>query len=344
MSFPGGILKGVQDAASSLAGVGSSPKNTGPAADFVNADLDARFYETKSENWYKALPYGFKWVNSDGASFYFLLPINPSNLHVDTHFATNVTTSLYGVIEEHSEQRFFDIAIEGTTGIAPRYTGMIADQAVAANTKAIKSDGRMSMSDTSDGGRAQLGANIAGGLFSRTVATVNTALNKAQGVLGSITGNKDMNRTGVFLDQTGYIAFHRLFKFFLSYKADLAGIDPYNPDAEFVERERTGAAKSAHPLVFFNYKDNCQYDCSIVSFKLKRNNEKPMLYDYSIILRAYNIRSCEARDESGDLDRVKALGLDKTPSSATFGDLKGTVEGVKRFAGSVLGGFNPIGG
>ena len=342
MGFPGNVLKGIQDGASSLAGVSGPKTKSTNTASTINDDLDASFYETKSENWYKALPYGFKWVDNTGTPFYFLLPINPSNLHVDTHFATNIVTSLYGVVEEHSEQRFFDIVIEGTTGIAPRYTGMVEGELAAANLKPIKSDGRVSMSDTSDGGRAQLGVALGGGLFSRTIATVNTALNKAQSTIGSITGNKDMNRTGVFLDKTGYIAFHRLFKFFLKYKANLVGVDPLNTSAPFIENNRD-AAKGQHPLVFFNYKDNCQYDCSVLSFKLKRNNERPLLYDYSIVLRAYNIRSCETTVNL-DVDKVKDLGLDRTPSSVTFGDLKLTVEGVKRSVSSVLGGFNPIGG
>ncbi len=333
-----GILKGIQDAASSITNGSIRPK--AGVSDISNEWLDARFYETKHSNWYKALPYGFRWVNNAGEAFYFLLPINPSNLHVDAHFATNVTTSLYGVIEEHSEQRFFDIAIEGTTGMAPRYTGMIEGSLAKANQDPIKSEGRMSMSDTSDGGRAQLGANLAGGLFSRTVASVNTALNKVQGVASSLTGNKDSNRSGVFTDRTGYTAFHRLFKFFLCYKADLVGFDPHNPE-QLIDTQRTDALR--HPLVFFNYKDNQQYDCSIVGFKLKRNADKPMLYDYSIVLRAYNLRSCEAAEDQTN-NKLSTLGLDKTTSSSAFGTVKNAAEGAKRMVGSVLGGFNPIGG
>ena len=319
----GNVLKGVQDAVGKALTGPSKPSNPGgPSA------LDKHAYELKTENWYKALPYGFKWTDAGtDKNFYFLLPINPQNIAIDAYFATNITTSLYGVVEEHSEQRMFDISIEGTTGIAPKYTDMYED---GASTKDIGS--RLSYGDTSDGGRAQLGADIAGGLFSRTVATVNTTLNKAQGLVGQLSGNNDMNRTGVFLDKTGYAAFHRLFKFFLQYK-------------DTIVSKPLDAGKEHAPLVFLNYKDNQQYDCSIVSFRIRRNADKPMLYDYSIQLRAYNLQSISDKKVTvTEEDRKTLLGLDRVPSSTVFGQVKSFSEGAKRMVGSVIGGFNPIGG
>lgn len=319
----GNVLKGVQDGVAAALG---AKKPSNQAATSTSA-LDKFAYETKPENWYKALPYGFKWtdVNSN-KNFYFLLPINPSNIGIDSYLATSVTSSLYGVIEEHSEQRFFDISIEGTTGIAPKYVDVYEE-----GGKPAKSDGRLSYGDTSDGGRAQLGADIAGGLFSRTVASVNTVLNKAQNVVGSLTGNNDLNRTGVHLNNNGYVAFHRLFKFFLQYKDTLVNVP-------------LDAGKEHAPLVFLNYKDNCQYDCSVLSFRLRRDADRPMLYHYSIQLRAYNLRSINGSVSALEEDRKKALGLDRTPSSTAFGQVKSASEGAKRLVGSVIGGFNPLGG
>jgi hypothetical protein len=99
-------------------------------------------------NWYQALPYGFKNVRRDGSVRIMFLPISPSNIQVVTHYATNIVPTLYGTVEEHSEQRYFDITISGTTGFSPRYPHMLdskdegnADLAstneIAANQAAI---------------------------------------------------------------------------------------------------------------------------------------------------------------------------------------------------------------
>lgn len=328
---------------------GSSKKSAADSVDISrlggkgNELIDGNFYDTATvsarNNWYKALPYGFRWRNRAGQEYYMMLPISPSNLNITTHYATNVVTTLYGTVEEHSEQRYFDIVIEGTTGMTPRYMDVMKEGELS-KLSAISSDGRLSYGDTTDG-RLTISTDIAGGFFAKTIGTVNAALNKAADL---VDGRKADDRSGVFVDKTGYLAFHRLYKFFLMYKADMVGLDPSDPTkqpATTVRTPATGGA-TAHPLLFLNYKDNCSYHCSIQRFSLRRSADQPMLYQYSIVLRAYNIG--KIKDLTGfTYDRKKDLGLNGVNESSLLSEAKRISDGAKQIVGATLGGFNIFG-
>src|SRR4051812_8540541 len=83
---------------------------------YTNAD-----YSPVLTNWFTAKPYGFRFTPKEGQVKVMYLPIGPSNLTITTHFATSITPTIYGTVEEHSPVRYFDIAIEGTTGMAPKF-------------------------------------------------------------------------------------------------------------------------------------------------------------------------------------------------------------------------------
>lgn len=315
----------------------NATKNSVPATDFINKELDSQFYATEPTNWFKAPPYGFRWQDRFGKQTFMMLPINPSNLTITTHYATNVVTTLYGTIEEHSEQRYFDIEIVGTTGLSPRYT-QAYQPGELAQLKGKSSPGRMSYGDATDG-RIGISSDIAGGFFAKTIGTVNAALNKAQDV---INGREDQNRSGVYLNQTGYMAFHRLYKFFLKYKADMVGIDPDSPGVIDSDPRKPGEDNGSHPLMFLNYKDNCKYHCSIQRFTLTKSTENPMLYNYRIILRAYNIEALDAlKGDAGN--RLADFGLDGVKSSSLLTEVKDISNSAKQIFGAALGGINILG-
>src|SRR5665213_1438313 len=96
-----------------------APPQIGGSSSNVGNDVgSAEPYEVTSTNWYKSLPYGFAFFDigskaSDNAKSTIWLPISPNNITTTTNFATNVITTLYGVVEEHSEVRFYDITISG---------------------------------------------------------------------------------------------------------------------------------------------------------------------------------------------------------------------------------------
>ena len=143
--------------------------------------------------------------------------------------------------------------------------------------------------------------------------------------------------TGVSIDSginpktSGYLAFHNLYRFLLLYKQDAAGLITNKPYAR-------------HPLTFLNYKDNLQYDCAIMKFDLKRSATQPMLYNYTIIMRAYNLKTIGSGLEAGAVgDKLSELGLDGVGGSA-FQKLKGLSNGAKGVMGAVSGGLNVFGG
>ena len=277
-------------------------------ADKAMLNLDA-VYPTEYSNWYKQQPYAFVFTDHNDQVYKFNLPISPSNLTRTTHFATNVITTMYGTIEEHSQQRYFDINISGTTGMAPLFATykkisgsigsmphlIIDDNNIPENIKLTipPNRGRQPFRINSFLGSV---ADTAG-FARRTTNLIANIADQANDLLSSDT----VAPTGISSNNiyTGYAAFHNFYKFLLKYKQDVAN----NTNA---------TNRKKHPLTFICWKDNTQYDVAINSFQLMRDANDPMLYKYSISLRGYNLNKAGA---SGDVslekeaDRLSSLGL-----------------------------------
>ena len=315
-----------------------APTNTGTANKSILGDITTSIadaeqfsYSVNQKDWYSAKPYGFRWTDRSGGQMVMFLPISPNNLHVTTNFATNLVPTLYGTVEEHSEVRYFDIVIEGTTGMAPKYiqpwptsTGGIGttEQTASHDPQTNKLNGR---------GSFPIAQGVAaGGFFSQTISALTSTLDKAADL---IAGAAPVN-TGVFTNQSGYLAFHNLYRFLLRYKADVSGQDG-----------GAGQRTTAHPLQFFNYKDGNQYDVAVRNFVLRRSADDPLMYQYQITLRGYNIRSTgDDGIKAEDLNsRLAALGLSGINSSSLLGDIKSVSSQVKGILGSSVGGINVLG-
>lgn len=302
----------------SLSDVFSAAKSLIGEADLgfdISTEGDEGTYEIIHNNWYTAKPYGFRFTPRDGKQSTMFLPISPSNLTISTNFATNLIPTLYGTVEEHSPVRYYDIVIEGTTGMAPKFIE-------EGNQNKKPKLGRASF-EISQGL-----SNIAGGFFSKTLGLVDQIKNKASELISGVP----KAQTGIFLDQTGYLAFHNLYIFLLKYKKDAAGVD--------------GSTKirEKHPLTFFNYKDNNEYDVVVKNFTLRRSAENPMLYYYQITLRGYNLRSADSKDVADQTaDRLAALGLDGVDSSSLLGNIKKTASNVRGVLGPLGAGINILG-
>lgn len=261
-----------------------------------------------SENWYKQSPYTFVFTNSADRSYKFNLPIAPSNLTITTHFATNIISTMYGTVEEHSQQRYFDINITGTTGMAPTYanyekidnlTKKFYDKVKKAG--GIDEPGRSSFTVKTK--LAEAADSI--GFARRTTNLISNIVDQA----GDILGETLPPPTGISTSstQTGYAAFHNFYKFLLKYKQDTAN----NTSAD---------NRKAHPLKFICWKDNTQYDVAVNSFQLIRDANDPMLYKYSISLRGYNLNQAGAdtgATREDEIDRLSSLGL--SSSGGVFG-------------------------
>lgn len=290
--------------------------STGPQAENSQKPIyEGADYKPVPSNWFTAKPYGFRFTPKSGAVKVMYLPIGPSNLNIVTQFATNIIPTIYGTVEEHSPVRYHDITIEGTTGMTPKFVEPVDPSTVQALSGRSAFTVQQSLSTE------------AKGFLSKTLSTYSTLQNPTE---------RSTAVTGVFLDQTGYLAFHNLFRFFLQYKKDVAGIN------KEVRKEN-----SAPPLVFFNQKDNNEYSVAIKSFVLRRDKEHPMLYFYSISLRGYDLTDLNSTTSSNKVttseELLTNLGLDGVRSSTFLSKAKDIASSTRDMLGSIATGINQLG-
>lgn len=308
-------------------------------------------YQVNEFNWYQSLPYGFSFYNLKASENYgnavptstVYLPIAPNNINIVTHFATNIITTLYGIVEEHSEVRYYDITIAGTTGIAPRYTQPFS----GISSITAVSPGRQNFNESTV-------SPLLGSIASvSAIATLSNPLNgflqAAPDLLAANDAN-NKNHSGVGTRQTGYWAFHQLYQFFLKYKNDASqtGVDN-DVEADLVGGLISGAAKflfkkdigsafsgvsekerKVHPIQFLNYKDGNKYDCVPISFTLTRSSENPMMYHYNIKLRAFNMRSVTTSPAAAS--QLAKLGITgSVETDSLFQSFGGAVSDITAF-------------
>jgi len=315
------------------------PSRPAPTQTAIRPGTDHNLYEVIKSNWYKALPYGFRFVSRSGESKYIFLPISPQNLSIVTHMATNVHTTLYATVEEHSEQRYFDIVIEGTTGIAPEYPAYKSKLTGSPNNPIATplNDGNQSSPEAilpvssryAYPDKTFIDAGLLGGFGGKTIGVINSIEKNVNQLLN---GGKN-EQIGVADHVSGYLAFHTLYQFLLKYKQDTASGGAYT--------------KNLHPLYFLNYKDNNEYKCAVQRFVLKRDISNPMLYKYQIVMRAYDLRTI-GQDDKINSDRIlgirrELLGLNGVKSASLMADIKSKAQNVKNVIGGVLGGFDILG-
>lgn len=248
---------------------------------------------TFRENWFKQKPYAFQFTPRKGNPQVFNLPIAPSNLNIVTHFATNVISTMYGTVEEHSEQRYYDITISGTTGMAPKYykPGEAGTESIPPSNFPTSGRAGYAVKDSF--------TNKGSGFAKRTLSLISSVTSSVEDLFGL----KDAPTSGIDLNATGYIAFHNFYKFLLVYKKDASG-------------ESSTKRRVKHPFKFINYKDNNEYDVAIQNFNLTRDAGNPMLYSYNITMRAYNLRDVTSVINDTDTGaRLEALGLDGIKTS-----------------------------
>lgn len=295
--------------------------STGPSSDPTgNPFYEGAAYQPILSNWFTVKPYGFRFTSRKGEETVMNLPLGPSNLSIVTQFATNLIPTITGTVEEHSPVRYYDITIEGTTGMTPRFV-----EPSSGSASNIGELGRSAFTVQ------QSLSTLAGGFFKKTLAAAQNVFNSA---LELVLGRSAT--TGIYLDQTGYLAFHNLYRFFLQYKKDVAG------DGNVAPRKSEAA-----PLVFFNYKDGNEYSVVIKTFMLRRDKENPMLYSYNITLRGYDLRNIKDTVGSNkvvDSETLLAnLGLDGVKSSTILSEIKAKADLARDILGSVANGVNQLG-
>jgi len=160
---------------------------------------------------------------------------------------------------------------------------------------------------------------------------------KAVSAVGGLFGsNTPKPETALYTDQTGYMAFHNLYRFLKRYQQNAAGLNltgvPGLPQG------------TTHPLSFFNYKDGNEYNVVIKNFTMRKSADNPMLYNYSITMRGYNLKTVGGFLTEDDLQqRLVDLGLNGVKSSTAFSSIKGAVNSAKAVVGGAAGGINNFG-
>jgi hypothetical protein len=283
----------------------------------MSYDLN-KIYPLQPMNWYKTYPYGFAFQGKDGTTMKMWLPINPNNLNITTHFATTVATTLYGVVEEHSEVRYYDIVISGTTGfVAHHYkpenmeTSNFARGIKSVGTMINEGFGRQAFVYTPD-------LNLQG-FAQKAVGVWNQTTDAIKNIQKGIK-----NTTGVEPLQTGYTAFHNLYRFLMTYKSQVGGDRGISTNKKHI----------IHGLMFLNYKDGTKYECVPRTFTLTRSVESPMMYNYQIVLRAYNLRGINEKPPM-EQEKLQGLGLDGI-SGSIFSSMKNLISSAKTVVGGAL--------
>ncbi len=319
-------LTKVADAAKKLVGGKKPASENKPSGKTV--DLDG-IYKPEPTNWLKTSPYAFKAKVDDAGYKIFYLPINPQNLTITTHFATNIISTLYGTVEEHSEQRYFDVVIQGTTGFSPAFSKHYSTEEAPT-----PSAGRSSYSTA--GSIMSTISSVTGGFASGLIGKLNQVVNQATSIINTATGKNNTFESGVSVSTSGYAAFHNLYRFLLAHKKYASSGSAGTSTADEKLNEKN---ENSTPLYFINFKDNNQYSCVVQRFNLERSAENPMLYNYSIQLRAYNISSITQSAPDVNASRLDALGLkaDQQSIAAKFkvgvNGAKGVLNSIKKIRG-----------
>jgi hypothetical protein len=275
-------------------------------------------YHPLYTNWYNPRPYNFEFTDKSGKTVCIILPISPSNLMISTPFATNIVPTLYGTVEEHSPVRYYDISIEGTTGMGPKYVFPFEK-----GSDPLRSTGRSAFTvKTAMGSIPVLSQS---GLFKNTSGAAQNVIDGAKSLFGL-----EEESSGLQLDQTGYIAFHNLYRFLLKYKKDTASTD--------------STLREGHPLVFVNRKDHNRYRVVVKSFTMKRDKEDPMLYYYSIVMRGYDLSQRDGKiNVRTAKEQAAALGLNGISGSSVLQQVKKKAEQAKAILASISGGVSQLG-
>lgn len=128
-----------------------------------------------------------------------------------------------------------------------------------------------------------------GGFAAGAIAAVNN-------IVSTIVGTSSKMVDGTRNVKSGYTAYHVLYKYIWLYHF-------------------TKANGVRHNLKFINFKDNNQYNVAVQNFQLNRDKSRPHLYQYTITMKAWNLKTMDGVASFGDpADRVANLGLDTGPS------------------------------
>lgn len=306
---------------------GSTTAPTGQQTAYIlTPELQRIIQDIKADRWNKLFTYSFSILkaSSDGSvnpTGTVVVPgfirnvadfrIPPSSLSVSTQFASGVTATNRGILEENNGVVFRTITIQGTTGLFPDRLVTGQGETPTPVIKVLKN------------------------LFPGTASAINNVIDQAQSVIDSVVGpdsTRDLSPpdspTSIELQQTGYFKFWELNNFIIAYSE--------------LKKKPVG---EDFRLVFNSPKDNISYICTPMAFDLRRDSSSPLLYKYNIVLRVWDIATFGQADPLDVLDGIprpenvsatKALTETLRASRQTINAAKNAIAGVHSDINSIL--------
>lgn len=189
----------------------------------------------------------------------FFLRIPPQNITISTQFATNVSATNRGILEEHNGVVFRLINISGTTGVFP-------DRLVVGQNKS-----------------SNKAVNVVKNIFPNAFNSVTSAINSFNDIASAVTGppprelSPEDEENNPDFQKTGYHQFWVLHNFIVAY----------------AEAKKQVGSNDLR-FLFNSPKDNISYVCTPMSFDLKRISDQPLLYNYTIVLKCWDIAPISA--------------------------------------------------
>jgi hypothetical protein len=195
----------------------------------------------------------------------YRFPINPESLSIKTPIATILTPTVNSVVEECSGIRFYDITISGNTGVITKKT----------NSK-NKDERQLNNIDL----KLNPNKNIAGGFGENAISAVKkmvTNVEKAANQLFGLEEDKIKNLINQ-ISSTSDSGYNRFLELSLMIRV-------------YYNQKKDG--KTTKNLYFYSAKDNICYQVAILSFDLNRNKSSPLLYNYNIVMKGFEINETE---------------------------------------------------
>lgn len=238
------------------------------------------------------------------------LNIPPQSLSISLQFASTVSATNRGVLEENNGIVFRNISISGTTGILPQRE--TRDAPSKPDKYSIKNIGQL--------------------FFPAASAGISKFIKSGSKILGSTPPGEAKNLEEAALKKTGYYQFWLLNNFFIEY-------------AE--AKKKTG--NSDLRLIFYCPKDNMRYICTPQVFDLRKDSSQPNLYRYSIGLKSWDLATDKGNslptnkgDEPFRSNRTSIKKLLNTIRKArnTIQQASGVIKGVQSDIFSVMNVVN----
>ena len=286
------------------------------------------------QDWYKVFPYQLMIVDESktpSSQYIYSLPIPPDSLNYSLVSASNVTATLGGVVEETTENVFWQISLAGTTGIAPSR---------ALTDKQPNSETGFRQSYNAGGILGRVVNSVLGGLNSAvqridSVASVfksptggdsAPAFDKLAGALENQPWFTRSAVNGSTDGSNGYTEIHKLH-LFLNMYAKLKDDFP-----------------KTYKLYFVSQKDNIRWQVILKGFNIQKSVSQPMLYRYSMQFQGFNMDRATNSGQRTPIDRFGPGGDLATANSLTatgaISKAGGLVKSLKSFG--VSGGRSAI--